>query len=52
MISVQGWIDSLHPMLAFLLMSAVFLVTSTAGWYVANAASIRFGNNGRRDDCP
>jgi hypothetical protein len=39
--------NTLDPKLAFLLMSSVFLVASTTGWYVARAASVRLG---RRDD--
>jgi len=46
--SIQDWIDNLPPMLAFLLMSCIFLAASTAGWYAANAASIRSGRQGRR----
>jgi len=42
---MQDWIDSLHPMLAFLLMSGVFLVAGTTGWYAANAATVRFRRN-------
>jgi hypothetical protein len=34
-------------MVAFLLMSSVFLVSGIAGWYVANAATIRFGRDKR-----
>ena len=45
--SLQDWMNTLDPKLAFLLMSSVFLVASTTGWYVARAASVRLG---RRDD--
>ena len=44
---MQDWIDNLNPMLAFLLMSSMFLVASTTGWYAANAVSALFGRNGQ-----
>jgi hypothetical protein len=36
MTSLQNWIDSLDPMIAFLLMGATFLMTSIAGWYAGD----------------
>jgi hypothetical protein len=35
--AIQNWIDQLDPEIAFLLMGAVFLVVSVAGWYVGEA---------------
>jgi hypothetical protein len=43
--SVQDWINSLNPMVAFLLMGGLFLFAGTGGWYVANAASALFGRD-------
>ena len=39
---MQGWINSLDPRLAFLLMSGLLLIAGIAGWYVAEAVSSLF----------
>jgi len=36
MSGLQNWIDSLDPMVAFLVMGGPFLVVSIAGWYAGD----------------